>query len=154
MQEEGDSSGFGGVKGHRVPTLPVLTVTKEQESLKKIQIFIFFSFGFDTLHPQRGQVGAQHQPDPRGQSSVRPPARGGTCNGGGSLMQREPSHRAGGWQGHHPSLSLPCTGRGAGWHDLAKPKLLPGLENDRMRRKKGFRGEKGGFWVKRGFKVN
>lgn len=40
MQEWGDSSGLEP----RVPTLPVLTITEEQESLKKIQIFIFFFF--------------------------------------------------------------------------------------------------------------
>lgn len=70
MQEGGDSIGSGGAKGPRVPTLPVLTVTKEQESLKKSKYLFFFSFGSDTSHPWRGQVGAQHQPDPWGPSSV------------------------------------------------------------------------------------
>lgn len=69
-------------------------------------------------------------------------------------MQKEPSHRAGEWQGHHPSLSPPCMGRGVGWHGLAKLELLPGLENDRARGEKGFGGENGFFWVKRGFNVN
>lgn len=132
MQEGGDSCGSGGAKGPRVPTLPVLTVTKEQESLKKNpNIYFFFSFGSDTSHPRGGDKWGHSTSLTHGTHCPTP------CNGG-SLMQRGPSHRAGGWQGHHLSLSPPCMGRGAGWHDLAKPELLPGLENDRTRGEKGF----------------
>lgn len=58
-------------------------------------------------------------------------------------MQREPSHRAGGWQGHHPPVpSLHGERSRVAWP--GQTELLPGLENDRAR------GEKGFFWGKKG----